>query len=115
MVRTKEEFSVQEYPMCCGGTGITLVTDILAAGEIYAHPKVVAHAVMKEKDSIGWHVHKNEMEAYIILSGEGVFNDNGKEVIVKPFDVTITLSDEGHAIRPTQGNGLELLALIFEK
>ena len=115
MVKSKEEFPVQEYTPCCGGTGTTLVTDFLTSRQMYAHPKTVAHALMKEGDSIGWHVHVDEMEVYVILNGEGLFNDNGKEVKVKSLDVTITLAGEGHAIRPVKGSSLELLALIFEK
>lgn len=44
---------------------------------------------------IGYHVHDGESETYYILSGRGIFNDNGTVVEVGPGDVTFTGDGEG--------------------
>jgi len=115
MIKRKEQFQTEIYDKCCGGEGRTAVTDLLKSGDLYAGAKLIAHARMEPGDSIGWHVHEGEMEAYIVLNGEGVFNDNGAEHRVYPMDVTLTYSGEGHAIRPGDDHTLEILAVILSK
>jgi mannose-6-phosphate isomerase-like protein (cupin superfamily) len=52
------------------------------------------------------------MEAYVILSGKGLYDDNGTQAEVFPGDVTITLHGEGHSIANNSDEDLELIALI---
>ena len=48
--------------------------------------------------SIGKHNHENEAEYYIILSGSGLVDDNGKEVKVEKGDAVITKDGAFHSI-----------------
>jgi len=50
---------------------------------------------------------------YYILKGEGVYDDNGTEVIVQPGDTTLCLSGESHALINRSSEDLELIALIL--
>ena len=115
MVIYKKNQDVILYVNCCGGDGTTLVTDLLKDEKLYKNAKLVAHAKLESKSSIGYHVHEREMEAYIIIKGQGIYNDNGKEVEVNVGDVTLTFSSEGHAIKPKSGETLEFIAVICEK
>lgn len=62
---------------------------------------------------IGYHVHDGESETYYILSGRGIFNDNGTVVEVGPGDVTFTGDGEGHSIEATGDEPIEMIALIL--
>ena len=58
---------------------------------------------------VEFHVHKGEFESYYIISGNGIYNDNGKEIPVSAGTVTFTPSGEGHGIK---NNGYEKLVFI---
>jgi mannose-6-phosphate isomerase-like protein (cupin superfamily) len=66
--------------------------------------------------SIGYHQHVDNEEAYIILSGQGVFTDNdGQEKQVGPGDMTLTLEGERHGLSNTGKEPLAFLAVIAKK
>jgi mannose-6-phosphate isomerase-like protein (cupin superfamily) len=62
--------------------------------------------------SIGAHTHDTETEYYYILSGEGVFDDNGKITTVYPGDNTFTGGGEYHALANKTNEALVVLAVI---
>lgn len=59
--------------------------------------------------SIGDHPHDHETEFYYIIKGEGVFNDNGKEIVVRPGDICATGYGEVHGLenRGTEPGGAD--------
>ena len=115
MIIYKKNQEVIPHVNCCGGEGTTLVTDLLIKDEnLYKNAKLVAYAKLEPGNSIGYHVHDGEMEAYILIKGQGIYNDNGKEVEVDVGDVTVTFSGEGHAIKPRGDETLEFIAVICE-
>ena len=60
--------------------------------------------------SIGMHKHENNEDAYIIVSGTGVFiGDDGKEIPVKAGDITIARKGQSHALI---NNGTEPLYFL---
>ena len=62
--------------------------------------------------SIGDHPHDHETEFYYIIKGEGVFNDNGKEIVVRPGDICATGYGEVHGLENRGTEPVELIALI---
>ena len=77
MIKSKSALTTTLYESCCGGEGITKVMEFLAADEVYRKVDTIAYATLSPGDSIGRHTHVDEMEAYIILKGKGLFYDNG--------------------------------------
>ena len=61
---------------------------------------------------VDFHVHEGEFESYYILSGKGLYNDNGQEIEVEPGTVTFTPSGEGHGIKNIGKETLKFIALI---
>ena len=57
-------------------------------------------------------MHSGESETYFILSGHGVYNDNGEEVEALPGMVTLTPSGQGHALKNSGDEVLAFIALI---
>ena len=68
---------------------------------------------VKPGQEVQYHMHIGESETYFILSGKGVYNDNGKKVDVVPGMVTLTPSGEGHSIKNTGDEMLVFVALIL--
>ena len=67
---------------------------------------------VKPGEEVEYHMHLGESETFFILSGKGVYNDNGTTVDVTPGMVTFTPSGQGHSIKNTGDEMLALIALI---
>lgn len=64
---------------------------------------------LKPGEEVQYHMHIGESETFFILSGQGIYNDNGNKVDVVPGMVTLTPAGQGHAIK---NNGDEMLVFI---
>lgn len=68
---------------------------------------------VKPGEEVDYHIHEGESETFFILSGQGIYNDNGNEVEVTPGMVTLTPSGQGHSIKNTGDEMLIFLAFII--
>ena len=69
------------------GKGLIHMKDLTDKEGLYNHGRLFAHVTVDPGCSIGDHPHDHETEFYYIIKGEGVFNDNGKEIVVRPGDI----------------------------
>ena len=67
---------------------------------------------VKPGEEVEYHMHVGESETFFILSGQGIYNDNGNKVDVVPGMVTLTPSGQGHSIKNTGNEMLVFIALI---
>ena len=67
---------------------------------------------LKPGEEVDYHMHTGESETYFILSGQGIYNDNGKKVEVTTGMVTYTPSGQGHSLKNTGCENLAFIALI---
>jgi mannose-6-phosphate isomerase-like protein (cupin superfamily) len=74
--------------------------------------RMLAEITLEPGSSIGYHQHDNETEYFIILSGNGTVNDNGKEAPVKAGDVIITGNGASHSIKNSGSVPLVFNAVI---
>ena len=79
------------------------------------NPKVKLFSLIQLKpgEEVSYHMHMGESETYYILSGKGIYNDNGEKVEVCAGVATMTPSGEGHALKNTGDEMLEFIALIL--
>ncbi len=98
-----------------GGTGDTIKKHLLTANELNDKTRMFAEITLAPGCSIGYHEHRGESETYYILSGKGLFNDNGTLREVFPGDVTVTGDGEGHGMEAIGDEPLEMIALILYK
>lgn len=98
-----------------GGKGEMQITHFLEVEkhEFKGKGRLFAKNVLKPGASVGLHEHVGDFETYVILSGEGLVNDNGEQKFVKPGDVIITSNGEKHSIENIGTFDLEILALIL--
>lgn len=111
-VITRENLIVQDKEAAGGGKGT------LKGQYAFTRDKALKDQAIKEVSwlmlppgsSIGYHLHTNNEDAYIIVSGQGVFTDSdGKEVPVKAGDVTIVRKGQSHGLA---NNGSEPLVFV---
>ena len=63
--------------------------------------------------SLGYHEHHNESETYYILSGKGIYSDNGTLRMVQAGDVTFTPDGKGHGLTNIGDEDLVFMALTI--
>ncbi len=73
---------------------------------------MVATVDLDPGSSIGYHIHENDEEMYQVLSGNGLYSDNGRDVEIKRGDVMVCPRGEGHSITNTGDAPLIFLAVI---
>ncbi|MDD4159514.1 MAG: cupin domain-containing protein [Synergistaceae bacterium] len=65
--------------------------------------------------SVGYHKHKGTEEVYFILSGKGLYTEEGKECHALPGDVFLCREGLSHGILNTGEEKLVLCAAIAKK
>lgn len=88
-----------------------LLTEEQMDGKIalYAKVTVAPHGAIKP------HEHHGETETYYILSGGGVYDDNGRACPAGPGDVFFCPDGGSHGIENTGDEPLAFMALIINK
>ena len=77
--------------------------------------KMIGEMTLERGCSIGFHVHKNDEEIYMINTGRGIYTDtDGQKYPVVPGDVTLTRRGEGHALANDGDDPLIFTAVIAE-
>ena len=76
--------------------------------------RLVAEVSLAPGQGIGWHVHSNETEIYLMTAGEAVVDDNGTEYIAHAGDVVVTPNGYGHSIfNRAQSGEVKFTAIII--
>ena len=85
------------------------------APESYAI-KEIGYLTLDPGESIGYHKHENNEDAYIIISGEGTFKDaDGIDYPVEAGDITIVRGGQSHGLTNTGTEPLVILDVIAQK
>lgn len=96
-----------------GGQGHTIIKRILDENELNGKCRMYAEVTLEPGCSIGYHEHHGESETYYVISGNGIYSDNGELRMVKPGDMTFTPDGEGHAMTNSGEKDLVFMALII--
>ena len=97
-----------------GGVGKLVLEKITNSAVAPSNVKLYAHAKLEPGATVGYHTHHGESEIYYILSGKGIYSDNGPNREVNVGDVTYTPDGEGHSLENTGNDMLEFIAFIVE-
>lgn len=117
-VYTKEELIKLDKPKAGGGVGMLSGEFSFTRDQaLKEHAiKEIGWMTLKPGDSIGYHKHVSNEDAYIIVSGVGVFQDkDGKEINVKAGDITLVRAGEAHGLKNTGKEPLIFLDVIAEQ
>jgi len=112
MVKRKSEYLVDKNENMRGGQGVVTIEHFLTPSEMHDKGRLFAKITVKPGDSIGFHVHEKEMEAFYIVSGEAEMSDNGEIVVLSAGDTLLTKPGEGHSVKSVGKEALEMIALI---
>ncbi|HCZ06312.1 MAG: hypothetical protein PWP37_755 [Thermotogota bacterium] len=113
MVFRSDELAVERRENMRGGKGEIEITHLVPKEMMEGRSRLFAKLKLPPGASVGAHKHEGEFEVFYILSGEGIFHDNGRNVPIKAGDVCFTGSGESHSIENTGKEDLEFLAVIM--
>lgn len=77
--------------------------------------RLFGHVTIQPHEALASHEHHGETETYHIISGSGVYNDNGKECPANPGDTFFCADGCSHGISCTSEEPLVFMALIILK
>ena len=98
----------------CGGKGRMKLEKLLDAVQMNGRCSLYARVTLPPGAVLGYHEHHGNAEAYLILSGAGMYDDNGTARPVKAGDVTWTPDGSGHGLSNAAGaEDLVFMALII--
>ena len=116
MIRKATERKSKQNVNMRGGEGTVTILAALEPekGELLGKGRLFSTVILPPGASIGSHKHEGEMEAFLIVSGQGLYTDgDGSEAAVSPGDVTYTPPGQSHSVRNTGDTDLVLAALIL--
>lgn len=113
MIRKKSETVTQVREGVQGGKGKGDFTTLVSPEELRGHGRLFSRIALEKGASIGEHDHTNDFEVYYILSGKGLVNDNGEEVVVEAGDVIYTADGAKHSIENIGDDVLDFLAVVL--
>ena len=99
------------------GTGVGEFTleKLLDMSQMKDRANLYARVIVPPGSSVGYHEHHGDEEAYYILSGEGVYDDNHASVrTLKAGDLTWTPDGCGHSIENKGTEDLVFMALVLK-
>ena len=96
-----------------GGEGHVIIKRLLDEKQLNGKCGLYAEVTIEPGCSLGYHEHHGESETYYILSGKGIYSENGTLRMVEAGDVTFTPDGKGHAMTNSGDEDLVFMALII--
>ena len=96
-----------------GGAGFIMKEALITGEELGEHCKMFSRVTIKPGCELGHHEHHGETETYYVISGSGMYDDNGKAVPIEAGDVTFCKDGDSHGLQNTGEEPLALMALII--
>ena len=113
MIKRKDEITIKETKNSQGISAI-IHHDLRDFDGMNEKVRMFSHVSILPNEKVNYHVHQNEFECYYVLSGKGLYNDNGEEVEITEGTITYTPSGCGHGLVNTGDAPLEFIALIVK-
>ena len=96
-----------------GGNGTVVIEHILDDAQMNGMCRMYAMITLAKGCSIGYHEHMGESETFYILTGNGIYTDNGTDRSITAGDTTYTPTGNGHGIANAGDDDLVFMALII--
>ena len=97
---------------CHDGEGIARISTVFGGNELSTPLQFVHYTILPPKATIGLHTHGDDEELYVILSGSGSADIDGKRVEVRHGDVILNKPFGTHALYNTsESEELKILVI----
>lgn len=113
MIRRSNEFTTEVIDGLKGGKGQVMVVNFFEEEDFLGKGRLYGKSIIEPGNSIGYHSHHGDQEAYFILKGKALYNDNGEETILEPGDFAICRDGDYHSIEAIGEEALEYVMLVL--
>lgn len=113
MIRSSSEFKTERIEGLKGGKGHVTVVNFFEQEDFLGKGRLYGKSIIEPGNSIGYHTHEGDQEAYFIIKGKALYNDNGEETILEPGDLAICRDGDSHSIEAYGDENLEYVMLIL--
>lgn len=113
MIRRSGNYKVEKVEGLKGGKGYVTVVNFFESEDFLGKGRLYGMTIIKPGNSIGYHKHEGDQEAYYILKGKALYNDNGYETVLNPGDLAICRDGDYHSIEADGDEDLEYIMLIL--
>ena len=96
MFLKNEDVKIGTIPDANGSDNPLKKMEFLTEKEMKDSSRLFGKVIVPPGSALAYHTHKCEGEAYHILQGKGLYNDNGTKYEVHPGDTTFTCDGAGH-------------------
>lgn len=110
----EQKHIVEHYEKRAGGEGITHIERLIPPTFLKDHVKMYAKVTLDVHASLGYHPHIGDREAYYIIQGEALYNDNGIESEIGVGACTLCEDGESHSIKNIGTEELVFMAIILK-
>ncbi|MGN1266651.1 MAG: cupin domain-containing protein [Dorea sp.] len=114
MTKAGERY-VEKAENVYGAPGYILKEALISEEERGAHCRMLHNVTVPAGGGLGYHEHHGETETYYILSGKGIYNDNGTDIAVEAGDVTFCKAGNGHGILNAGEEDLVFVAVVLKE
>jgi quercetin dioxygenase-like cupin family protein len=114
MEMVKKHVSSIETKNLASGTGKAYLRNMLLDSELPNHLLHMAEVTLLPGTKVGYHQHVGDSEAYYIVSGQGIYQDNDKEYEVSANSVTIAYDGDSHGLINNGTYPLIFIAVIVK-
>ena len=112
MIKTREQLTKTHEYNEQGKKAFTLF-DLSEFEGINEKIKQFSYVELDQGEEVPFHVHEGNAENYYIISGHGLYNDNGDVSEVFDGTITFTPSGHGHALKNIGKEKLCFIALVI--
>lgn len=113
MLKRESELRVDKVPNMRGGKGTSEIVRFIEGPELHGKGKLFGKITLKPGVSIGLHTHVDDSETFYVLSGEGLYTENGSVMNIKTGDILYLNKGGNHSVENNGDAELQLMALIL--
>lgn len=114
MIRRKKDIIPVPLANVFGGNGTVMMERLLdAPNEMLNKGRAYVRHTLAQGVAIGKHMHENEMESMVIVSGRAIHIINGEEQMLEAGDVIAAMPGDTHEIACYGEEPLVLIAQVL--
>ena len=113
MIHRKSEMNTELKSNVRGGVGSPEFRHLFSQAELGDRATLFAVVTLQPGESVGRHPHDTNGEAYLVLSGKVMVEEDGAEHELLPGDAEFCADGHTHAIRNHTDEAASFLALIM--
>lgn len=112
MITKNCDITREERSNMRGGKGTITIEHWFKPDDFGAKVRLCCRMIIPPGASLGTHIHENEDEVYIVLSGKGLIEENGEWVPIAAGDSILTGHNGSHGVDNNSDEPLIIVAII---